>query len=206
MRLIAMFLLLGFCVGTSAAQDSTPFPIIERCITAPTEPPDDWTFEGTIITFRQGDGVHGFRADSSSRYYIAFDSQTEYARFGSLSPDGKWFVSFIGGSEAGGLYTSNSNYYIDQIRVVSTLPLRKLYFVPLESYQYEVYPMFRTVLWIDSITFAAFQDQGLTIKSRWYLINPFLGTIEEISDEQDKELEKQYLKPIPTHIEVGFSP
>src|SRR6266496_3359881 len=92
-----------FCASNVMAQEATPSPepitTIERCISAPSEPPKDWRFDGTLITYKPSDGIYGFRADFPSRYYIAFDNDTEYGRFGSLSPDGRWFADYVGRKE-----------------------------------------------------------------------------------------------------------
>ena len=65
-RVCLVVLLFGIIVvNTVTAQD---IGVIEQCVTDYVEPPDDWTFDGTLITFRKYDGVHGFRADTSSRY------------------------------------------------------------------------------------------------------------------------------------------
>jgi hypothetical protein len=89
-HLLKILMLTTFICGQLvAAQEETPPPnfkaVIERCITKPTEPSDQWSFDGTIITYHMGDGIHGFRADTPSRYYISFDNDT-----GSLLTSAEW--------------------------------------------------------------------------------------------------------------------
>src|SRR5687768_12769584 len=103
-HLLKILMLATFICGQLvAAQEETLPPnsegVIERCITKPTEPSDQWRFDGTIITYQMGDGIHGFRADTPSRYYIAFDNDAQYGSSGSLSPDGRWFASYLGRME-----------------------------------------------------------------------------------------------------------
>lgn len=177
-------------VGFPNPQQATPPPVVERCITSFTESPTDWTFDGTIITYRRGDGIHGFRADTPSRYYIAFDSDTEYGQFGALSPDGHWLASFIGRREYTYSMMFNMNFYITHIRVVSTLPNRETYLIPFERYQYAYAPIFTPVLWQDNTHFVAYSDHSR------YMVNPFEATVIELSDE-DTEIQ-DFGDPIAT--------
>lgn len=91
----ALVLLLTICflaVLPLSAQEATPTYRTEtRCITQPTPKPEGWTFEGTIFTYSSGFGLHGFRADYPTRYYVAFSANNE-AAYGSFSPDGRYFV------------------------------------------------------------------------------------------------------------------
>lgn len=96
MKYPALFLCLSilYAVTMRTALAQTPLPTNTSetgCISQPTPKPEGWTFDGTIFTFRPGDGLHGFRADYPSRYYVAFSSNGE-AAYGSFSPDGRYFA------------------------------------------------------------------------------------------------------------------
>lgn len=70
----------------------TPWPIEERCVGEPIEPPDDWTFEGTIIA--EGPfGIHGISFQGDTPYVLAFqDEWIDTGGYGSLSPGGRWYA------------------------------------------------------------------------------------------------------------------
>lgn len=181
--MIRLLLLLLACflisVTSTFAQD---IEVVEQCITDFREPPDDWTFDGTIITFKQGDGVHGFRADTPSRYYIAFNGIGEFS--GAFSPNGHWLATYLGGRTFHfNNPCCNASYYVDTIRVVSTTPDRETYLIPIHKGYYGTsgYPTFSPVIWQDNSHFVAVQSIGLN--GEVLLINPFEGEIEELSDD-----------------------
>ncbi|HLU11821.1 MAG TPA: hypothetical protein VK003_19260, partial [Oceanobacillus sp.] len=135
MRYLLTFLTLLLISASAAAQDATPegWEVVQRCITAPSEPPEGWTFEGTIFTYRGS--VHGFRADLPSPYYIAFGSDTEFGGAGTFSPDGRWYALPRGRTRR--TDTSFAIYrVIEEVRVISTIPDRTIVDIPWLRYEY----------------------------------------------------------------------
>ncbi len=182
-----VFLISFMGLQVVTAQEATPSvsseTVIERCITRPTEPADEWRFDGTIITYRQGDGIHAFRDDTPSRYYLAFDNDSEYGESGALSPDGRWLATYLGRKEFEYSWMFNSSFYVTAIRVVSTRPDRETYTIPFDSYQYTQSAHFPHVLWLDNTQFASFSD-GNGLDRHWFVVNPFTGTLVEASESQ----------------------
>jgi len=194
MRWFVVLISLGvFYVTNVAAQEATAtaesMHIIERCIESPSEPAADWRFDGTLITYKEGDGIYGFRADFPSRYYIAFDNDTEYGRLGSFSPDGRWFADYVGRREYEYSWMFNSSYYVTAIRVVSTLPDGKSYRVPADMYSYSLSAVFAHISWLDNDHFAVPpKDQ---YSSEWQIVNPFDGKVRAATEaeiQQAKDL------------------
>lgn len=108
-------------VTSTATPDPTNgWPVVERCVTDVREPDADWTFEGTIITFRPGDGVHAFRADVPTRYYLAYDNYVEAGSGATISPDGRWLAVMRGDTDFTE-YGIVVRFFAKQLRIVSTI-------------------------------------------------------------------------------------
>jgi len=210
--LTALFAISLFATHTATAQDATTLPeaweIVERCITTPTEPPDDWTFDGTIITYRYRDGVHGFRSDTPSRYYIAFDNGTEYGQAGSFSPNGQWFAVYTGHQTSYGL--SASYYSVDNLRVVSTSPARETYLIPWQARTFSSGGMIHSppIRWDSDSTIVTngYLPTDQTLTTGDFSINPF--TAEFVPYVRDTTSSNEYtaLSPDGTRaitIELG---
>src|SRR5690606_28022531 len=137
MRYLLTFLTLLLISASTAAQEATPeispqgWEVVQRCITAPSEPPEGWTFEGTIFTYRGS--VHGFRADLPSPYYIAFGSDTEFGGAGTFSPDGLWYALPRVRTRMTSM-TFTIYHVVETIRVVSTTPDRVIVDIPTRQY------------------------------------------------------------------------
>lgn len=191
--LVTLILCSVICVTNIAAQEATATaeskPIIERCIEAASEPSPDWRFDGTIITYKRGDGIYGFRADFPSRYYIAFDNDTEYGRFGSFSPDGHWFASYLGREEYEYSWFFNSSFYVTAIRIVSTLPDGKSYRVPVDLYQYNQLAHFSPVMWLDNAHFVVPPD---SCHYEWHYVSPFDGAVRVATEAEATQLQDLY--------------
>jgi hypothetical protein len=207
--LIALLICLT-SVAVVAAQPPPPFPlsedqtIIERCITAPAEPPDDYSFEGTIVTFNSVDGLHGFRMDTPSRYYIAFSNDTEYSRFGAFSPDGRWFASYLGRMEREYSMMFNNSYYITHLRIVSTLPDRQSYLFPIDLYQYRFNPYFNSPIWADETQVLLRNGATSAEAQGWSVINPFIGTSRDATAEEAETYTALYLSQQNIQYEGSF--
>jgi len=91
MRLIYTLTLLA--ISTVFAGDAPPvWPVEERCVVESTQPPDDWSFEGTIIATGWA-GIHGMNAAWDSPHILAFnDHWIAEGGYGTLSPDGRWYA------------------------------------------------------------------------------------------------------------------
>lgn len=201
-----LLLLLVFFLISVISTFAQDIEVVEQCIIDFREPPDNWTFEGTIITYGH-DGLYGFRADTSSRYFIAFNNNREFARFGSLSSDGKWFATFRG-SVTPNMWCCNATYSVDEIRVVSTSPDRVIYTIPFDYYEYTINPSFPPIEWeADTMNFLAYIKPGtLGFKSGWTYVDPIEGNITPLSDDENilintdsiiiaDQIESRYLLP-----------
>ncbi|HUN09496.1 MAG TPA: hypothetical protein PLQ56_23025 [Aggregatilineales bacterium] len=192
--LILFALVTTLAIHHTHAQETTPelYPIIERCLTDLREPPDEWTFEGTIVTFRGGDGVHGFRSDFPTRYYIAFNSDTEFSGSGSFSPDGQWFATYIGETYYANMISDSIS--VNAIRVISTLPSGTSYIFPYYSYGWDSGVGFgattlESIRWLDSERFVAFGRPYLDSRNGWHIYNLFTAEISSADEELKAKLE-----------------
>ena len=188
--LILFALITTIAIHHTHAQETTPepYPIVERCLTDLREPPDEWTFEGTIVTYRLRDGVHGFRSDFPTRYYIAFDSQSEFASSGSFSPDGQWFAIPVGRLLSYGMV--NSVYRATGIKVVSTIPSTESYRVPYEENAFAGISrtaLFSGIYWLDNQRFAIVPASAVDRRLGDYIYNPFTAEILPVDTDQAAE-------------------
>ena len=125
MRFLALSLLfftITFVIHAQSEETET-WPIVERCVSEPTTPPDDWFFEG-YIAFYNKDGIHAIRHDLDTPYYLAFNRPDQFVQYASFSPDGQW-LSIPSGYE-GRANWSEQFYNITENRIYSTDLDRKL--------------------------------------------------------------------------------
>lgn len=66
--------LLILIIMIHAQEPDSGWEIIERCVGEPTIPPDDWTFEGTILATGWA-GIHGINADWDTPVVQVFREQ-----------------------------------------------------------------------------------------------------------------------------------
>lgn len=124
MRFFALSLLFftfSFVIHAQSEQAET-WPVIEHCVSEPTNPPDDWSFEGTIIMAGYA-GLHGYSYGWETPRVLVFLSPQEIDN-GTLSPDGHHYVVpheevFFHG---GGLLLSTT-IHINQIDVYEVTPI-----------------------------------------------------------------------------------
>ncbi len=186
-RLLCSLIVLLFTMPAAAQETPTPsdWTTEQRCITAPSQPPEGWTYDGVIFTFKPGDGIHARRADMPTPYYIALDSQGEFGSVGNFSPDGKWFAVPAGHIYPD--YTGFQNSYlrddtiVDQIRVYSTTPAHTLYLtkVHLESMGSAVVD---AAEWIDNQTLVFYESESIWANVTIRIFNPFSGIGETVTD------------------------
>ncbi len=198
MKPLLLFLVFALCsLNLVHAQDAEGWPIVQRCIERATEPPDDWTFAGTIFTFKRGDGLHAYRADVPSRYYIAFDSDSELAIVGAFSPDGRWFAVPAGRSEYATML--DTFFHVEQIRVYSTVPSHEEFAIEW-SYLGRMSTSARLGVpmpnWIDNHQFVyPTQRDGLAV------IDPFQNTVAGWAGDQSEPSIKYLWDVTPSEVE-----
>ncbi len=140
-HLFLMPIMLLLCiVAPLSAQDATSdtgWPIEQRCVGDPTPPPDDWTYDGTILY--QGEyGIHGLRSDWPTSRVLAFTnvmSPGNYIVQGALSPDKQWYAGAEGDSTCrGSCNTADEWVYAVHIFDISGNNPRKIYSMPWKSH------------------------------------------------------------------------
>ena len=178
-----------------SAQESTPeatsqpdtegWPIVQRCVGEPTTPPDEWTYDGTIFTYTQDQGVRALRADQPTTYFIAFNGEN-FNEAGAFSPDGRWYAVPAGIRRS--IEESFGDYYweVNKIRVFSTSPSNEL------MVQISWSAVFRgsrqtavqRIMWINNEQFiySDFDIYGRNA-THLYNINPFSGEIQRLEGE-----------------------
>lgn len=100
LRLVYALILLLLAANVVFADDdpTTPWPIDERCIGYPIQPPDGWTYPGTLLMSGYA-GIHAMQADWETPRVVAFFDSGELGEpleGGQLSPDGSWYAVPIG--------------------------------------------------------------------------------------------------------------
>ncbi len=94
-RLLAALLPI-FVMGTSIhaqetnATSDAGWPVEERCLGAPTKPPQAWSYDGTILMTGYA-GIHGVNAQWDTPRVLAQLSDKDVWG-GAVSPDGKWYA------------------------------------------------------------------------------------------------------------------
>ena len=126
------FVFTVFCmvalVLTSIAQDEDngfePWPIIERCLPDPSEPPADWDFDGQVL-MRGWAGLHILSSDfDTTRVAVWMDRPWELdAGSGRLSPNGqrviRWDYDYVVEANPSGPVNAFLNYTYYDIEVVN---------------------------------------------------------------------------------------
>lgn len=158
-RLVLTLILMLVVAVTVIADDDleTPWPIEERCIGEPIQPPDDWTFDGTIIA--QGPlGIHGMSTQWETPQVLAFsDNWIGVGGFGTLSPDGRWYAIPQAALQTDGLY--GGSVTVDSLLVYDLADRNDVLSIDWED-TYQVwlgsssgrYYTFRTPVWFDNST------------------------------------------------------
>jgi WD40 repeat protein len=179
--LIATLLLIPRLVFAQETPETPEWTTEQRCVTTFAEPPEGWTYDGVIFTFRQGDGVHARRADVPTRYYVAFDGESEFGSLGSFSPDGRWFAV-----PAGHVYFTSMTWRkimeTEEYRIYSTLPNRALYRIVIE--QREAQP----ARWLDNNLLLIDGFSGDIFQSESYVFNITDGSLTKMATRADAAL------------------
>lgn len=171
--LVAIFLVL-ISASTLFAQDENQyFPIVENCIPEPVLPPDDWTYDGTIMMDGYA-GIHGMNAEWDTPRVLMFDT---YAPNGDspvygteLSPDGKWLAVPMGET-----WTEPSFNQYTNVRGVRVYPTDgSLEYIDFRMEEYDFFSYFPRawsfipVQWVDNESFVMGD----------ILVHPFEGKVE----------------------------
>jgi hypothetical protein len=191
--LICCLLLLTFTLVR--AQESTPEPtngwtIEQRCVAEPTTPPDDWSFDGTILMTGYA-GIHAVSSDFDTPYVVVFfESRTVpvlgenhyLAGYGGvLSPDGMWFAVVDG-------YTTECvigcwGVHAEAIHVYSTTQLRESYSMDWSnSYGVGATGFPHPLFWYDDSQLLYESDdlqREMGNRGGNWLINPFTNELTE---------------------------
>ncbi|GAB5494000.1 MAG: hypothetical protein Phog2KO_42150 [Phototrophicaceae bacterium] len=186
-RMIALLLLIMTIssVQAQSTSDSDGWEIVENCISEPTTPPDDWSYEGIIFMFSDV-GIHGLNYNIQTPYVIAYDNPIQaFTLSGDISPDGNWFAVPQGYIERRDYIVDRiiSVYQITGIRLHSTDGSGEKFTHNLSSefwgyapYQYVI----GTIAWTENneIIYPSLDTQGQRI---YESINPSTG-IQQIYD------------------------
>jgi hypothetical protein len=92
--------LLAFPTTAAQDDDTSGWPVAQRCVGEPTAPPAGWTFEGTILMTGYA-GIHAVQADWETPRVVVFlnrdwgESDSDLPG-GALSPNGRWYASPYG--------------------------------------------------------------------------------------------------------------
>ncbi len=79
-------------------QSQTVWEPDERCLVEPETPPENWTYDGTLLLLSP-QGVHGFNTEWETRRILAYEPQnTIHIIADSISPDGRTWITTQGDS------------------------------------------------------------------------------------------------------------
>jgi hypothetical protein len=201
--LFVLFSIILLFVSLAHAQESTPEPddgwtIEQRCIGEPTTPPDDWTFDGTILTLDET-GVHGIRSDWETPHVLAFtDTENGNYLMGhsySLSPDMRWMAEAKGHVQCGG--TCMMPYItVTYIQIFDLSGEAPREYITLEwDFHYADHSLridTPVITWIDNEHFV-YPYMEHPSSSEWgpmqlRIVNPFTGEMQEWTDPIDPSL------------------
>ncbi|MFN8530959.1 MAG: hypothetical protein U0670_20330 [Anaerolineae bacterium] len=166
--------LLFTIIGSVSADDdpTTPYPVERRCVDAPTFPPDDWTYPGTLL-FSGYAGIHGMRAEWETPHVLAAFSphHQQVPLYGyQISPDQNWIAVPYGHREVEPSF--NQAWYLQSVHIAS-LSDSATVTIDLTPYEAQLWPemtwVYFPIQWLDNEQFVI---AGL-------LIHPFENSIEE---------------------------
>ncbi len=186
MQKYILMLILLVCVPLTEAQDEARgngWEIIERCISEPLAPPDDWSFDG-YIAFYNEDGIHAIRSDLETPYYLAFTNPGQFTNIASFSPDGKWLLVPSGFSGADGW---NRRVSISELRIFSTgLDRQLVYRIPWQ-YSFPLSSHMVSINEWETTDYFEFQQGNYFASDLWHGI-----TIAEDRQYQVVKIEKTF--------------
>lgn len=169
-----------------SAQESTPeatsspdtegWPIVQRCVGEPITPPDNWTYDGTILMTGWA-GLHAMNSNREVPYIVAPHSIPG----GALSPDGAWYAL------PRGSISQNDNlvdwaYIVGDLTLYSTdLPIqeRRINWDVL-FYGGSEFTAVNPIVWLDNERFVYYTG------SKWRELNPVTVNLftEEVTAQE----------------------
>jgi hypothetical protein len=174
---IILFLLLATFISQAQDENATQgWDIIERCVSEATEPPDDWTYDGTILATGWA-GIHGINAAWETPSVLHFETTPTrgdyYGVSSSIAPNGLWYAELYVSVLTPG-YMGRPNHRAEEIIVSSLVNSYQTYRIELPwipSYDWATYRTLPPLLyWWD--------DNHLLFQRT--LINPFTSEITEM--------------------------
>lgn len=158
-----IFVLALMLVATSSvhADDNpeTPWPIVERCVPGPTQPPIEWSYPGTLLMSGYA-GIHAMRADWETPRIVASFYKSQLGKpidGGQLSPNQRWYAVPIG--EIFTEVSFNRYWFASGVRVYSMVDDSVIeidfsdYWRTLDyGFSFSAW-LYMTVRWIDDSTF-----------------------------------------------------
>jgi WD40 repeat protein len=125
------------------------FPV-EAVNCTPLSRPDNWTFDGVILTYEPDEGVRALRSSITTTYYIAFEG-SNFTGAGAVSPDGKWFALPYGYIQTAA--SSDVRYRVNELRVHSTEPVPRIVARMAWNATFQFEDGIAAVRWLDNDTF-----------------------------------------------------
>lgn len=152
----------------ATAEPDTNWQVIEQCVGEPTQPPEGWSYDGTILMTGYA-GIHGVNAAWDTPHVLTQLSDSDVWG-GAVSPDGKWYVSPYGQVEI----TSSNNVITttNEIRIYSLTDNNASYQIPWESPLVYGGTHVQTY-WRDNENFIYANIEGTL------MVNPFMGETNE---------------------------
>jgi hypothetical protein len=118
-RILMLVCLFVLSISPVIAQsdETEAWEIVERCISEPVAPPDNWSFDG-IIFLESSIGIHGLNSSLETPYILAYQNDASYGSSGAISPDGRWFAFPAGHAAYNNMVSSL--YVVETIKTVRT--------------------------------------------------------------------------------------
>jgi hypothetical protein len=183
MRFTLLSILIVFLSLPSGNVSDEGWEVVEHCLK--TNSDLELSFEGVIFT-RDSEGVHAFKADSNTPYFIAFSGDDQALEVGAFSPDGHWFAVPVGKDYYARSSNTQTDYVITEIRVYSTDPLKGVVAqIPWQSESRIPVLRFKPIQWLDNERFLYFEASlfpGLGNPDKWFIVNALTGmkTLSEL--------------------------
>jgi hypothetical protein len=117
--LIVMSILELRLIAQEATEEAPQgWPVVERCVGEPIHPPDDWSFEGTILATGWA-GIHGINAEWETPFVATFKDFRSHMPI-SISPKGHWIAQVLVRTEVDDSYWNGRRITINTVVVAST--------------------------------------------------------------------------------------
>ncbi|MEP7292436.1 MAG: hypothetical protein ABI835_11670, partial [Chloroflexota bacterium] len=173
---LSLFLILFLGVGYTARAADEGWEIVEHCFGEATEPPEGWTFDGTMLLTSTG-RLHAYRQEWETPRILVFSNGLP--SWSALSPDMRWYAVVEFEREESFVFTT---FHEKAIRVYSLIDDTQ-YLIPWEnswSASHRVYG--HRLYWLDNEHLLYSQGD---LFQEWYRINPFSQEIEQWNSDLD---------------------